>query len=362
MRSFVWILTLLATVALAGCSGLPADSLARRYAEEAGKQGLVAVYPPREGFQVGDVFLVSSVPKDQIGAAAVWLGTLDEFRSEAARYLGTRDVYANTTITGTGASASVLSPVAQEDLLNRGEITTRKDTRNMSLLLANYGTVTGNAGFTGSAAFASPLAAFGIGTSQETTVSLDFTDVRYYEVPKVWAAKYERLAFERFGGEDLDVAAREMPQQVKLKEMAFGHRSGERCLSVAVVTKVNLTREIRYTYRDRQIIAAGIRNASEKGQLSAAPQPPSIDISILRADANNGTANDDTDAETAAIAEALKQSVGSVSGEGSSFSFVSWDATGLQFKQIFQRPVAISWEGFTYKIHGEPINGQPVCK
>jgi hypothetical protein len=358
-------LSILLVVGIAGCSAVtPSAELHKKYAEAAREVGVTPVYPPREEFQIGDVYLVSSDPVDLNSSVSMWLGTLDDLRIDAEKFLNSRVVFANTGVTADDKDSGVArTHLGQEDLFSP-QISTRAEERVLSLPIAAFPSITTQAGFTASTGLVAAMAAIGFGNAEQTTVTLDFTDVRTYWVPQVLAAQ-RRSAALGIAARNLEEGARQIRLKVGIHETNLGQRSSKRCLSVAVVTRVFLTREIQYTYRDREIVSAGLRLAAEGGQVSQVAAAPTINVSILKSTSNSTP--DEEFEETAAAAELLRTAVGTVgtgntSGEGGSFSFVSWNARGLTFKQQYQRPVAIGWEGFVFDLpRGERHFGQPSC-
>jgi hypothetical protein len=352
------ILVAISALVLTGCSSLVENGLSRKYAEAARSLGVNPVYPPREEFQVGDVFLVSTAANDPDSAVSVWLGTLDTLRVEADKFLKSRVVFKDTGV-ASNTSDTAKSSLSQEDLFSP-DISTRNDERVVSLPIAAFPSITVQAGQTASTGLVGALAALGFGTTEQTSVTLDFNDVRTYWVPQVIAANYQPDALVKFGTDKLDLGAAELPQKIAAKQLMDGRKwSGQRCLSMAIVTRVYLTRKIQYTYRDRQIVAAGIKFATESGKLSQVAAPPAITVNVLQSGGDE-TKNGET---AAAVAEALRQStVPTGSGaQGGSFSFVSWSARGLTFEQTYQRPVAVGWEGFQFNVDPGGIPDHRNC-
>src|SRR5689334_5233548 len=91
-------LSVLLALILAGCSSLDTGPMSEKYAEAARALGVNPVYPPREEFQIGDVFLVSSIPDDPNSSVSVWLGTVDGLLAEANEFLKSRVVFDTTGV------------------------------------------------------------------------------------------------------------------------------------------------------------------------------------------------------------------------------------------------------------------------
>src|SRR3569832_1877969 len=114
MRRF--LLLFVSALVLVSCSSFDGD-LSRKYTEAARKLGITPVYPPREEFQIGDVYLVSSIPGDPDSAVSVWLGTMDNFRGRANSFLQSRVAFQTTGVAGaSSATASAQPLLAQDDM------------------------------------------------------------------------------------------------------------------------------------------------------------------------------------------------------------------------------------------------------
>lgn len=344
---------------LSACSALtPTGQLSLEYAKAARQIGITPVYPPREEFQVGDVFLVSVERDDPNNSASVWLDSLPSLRQAAEKFLRTRVVFEDTGVLN--AEASSTSGKAQVDLFSP-EISTRGSERVLSLPVAAFPSIVTQAGSTESTGLVGAMAALGFGSSDQTTVTLDFNDVRSYGEPQVLAADYQADA-ALIAKRRAELGAEEMADKVATIEYNQGRKSHDRCLELAVVTRVYLTREIDYTYRDRAILAAGLKFSQEQGKLSQAPTPPTINVQI-QSSATNAKPSD-IDSDLADAAEKMRVAVASATnqtGEGGAFSFTSWNARGLTFKQVYPRPVAIGWEGMTLDLDPGEYDGQPSC-
>lgn len=337
-------LAMLCGLLLTGCSSFEGE-LSRKYTEAARKLGINAVYPPREEFQIGDIYLVSSKPNDPDSAVSIWLGTADEFRLRANAFLDSRVGFQGTAVTSNDTTSANARPLlAQEDMFEPG-VTTRDQHRIVSLPITGFPSIKMQAATTASTGLVGAMASLGLGVSTQTTVSLDFNDVRTYRVPQVLVTQEDifRILTE-YGGEKLDLGARELPLRIAAKEFLEGKRwTGDRCLQLAIVTDVYLTREIAYTYYDREIAAAGMKFAEKQNTLAQVNGAPAISTVVLQTNS--------TDPEnTAAIAEALRAATTptNTGASGGSFSFVSWNSLGLTFRQTYQRPVAIGWYGIQF--------------
>jgi hypothetical protein len=270
---------------------------------------------------------------------------MDNFRVRANKFLLSRDAYPPTGAAANTTAASAQPLLAQDDMYEPG-VSTRADQRVLSLPITSFPSINLQSGETASAGLTGAMAALGFGVSDQTMVTLDFHDVRTFLVPKVMVtADDQRAALIAFGGEMLDRGARDLPTKIAAKEFLEGHHwGGDRCLQLAIVTQVYLTREIDYTYRDRQILAAGLKATTEQGKLSSVPNPPAVSVTVLQ------SADGDNADKSAAVAESLRQSTipTGTGPQGGSFSFAGFNARGMTFQQTYLRPVAIGWDGFEF--------------
>src|SRR3569832_1073941 len=117
MRRF--LLLFVSALVLVSCSSFDGD-LSRKYTEAARKLGINPVYPPREEFQIGDIYLVSSIAGDPDSAVSVWLGTMDNFRVRANKFLLSRDAYPPTGAAANTTAASAQPLLAQDDMYEPG--------------------------------------------------------------------------------------------------------------------------------------------------------------------------------------------------------------------------------------------------
>jgi hypothetical protein len=337
---------------LGSCSTVVDEPVSRAYGEAVRDLGIFPVFPPREEFQVGDIYMWSQSLSDPSDTISVYITSLDWVRHEASNFLRSRVVFQNSAHNNTTAR-----PLEQVDLPGTpGRITTRGEIDDATLLsslpITALPRVSADAGYTTGLGIVGILASLGLAGSARTTVTLDFNDVRSYWVPNTQVR----------GRLQTDAALAIGPYfeagQIELRRLvgATGRAdpspcSGQRRCGVSVITRVYLTREIDYTYRNGSIVAAGLRRADAVNAEGAAPRPPAAPSVVV----NVATGSDGTvdGAQTQAQVNALRQQIDALSASndrGASLRFEAWDARGITFSQLYQRPVAVAWDGIELNI------------
>lgn len=350
---------------LASCATLGDADIERKYTDVVRKLGIVPVYPPREEFQVGDIFAVSfgwnpdTSEVDIKDSARVWIGDDPRIAEAADNFMNSRIVFAATNKTEGGQ---------QDDLFESG-LSRRSDLRVLSLPVSAFPVISADAGFTGAIGVARVLQAIGLGGGQRTQVRLDFNDVRSYWVPKtlldqtvIQLAAAKPLA-KAASGENLQIEGSENPIITGLKqqentERASGRKiSDVRCTTIQVVTRVYLTRKISYTYYNAAIIAGGIRNAQQGTTISTIPAPQRITVNVDARNGNEPVTAGSVDDELANMRTQLDK-IAASNARGSGLNFETWNALGITFSRSYDHPVAIGYEGFSYPTS---IGGSDQC-
>jgi hypothetical protein len=325
--------------ALSSC-GAPGD-IPLEYGKNVRKLGIFPVYPPREEFQIGDVYMWSQSKSDPNDSVYVYLDTIHDLRKRADDFMRTRIVFENTTI-AEGRTTDVDVPAGSDGLVTRGELQA-SDNLARSLPIAAFPTVTADAGFTGSAVLARALWAVGLAGGSRTTVMLNFNDVRTYWVPisHVTSDVLSQLAL--IMANYSQAGDFERARMVRLRRGAVDPCRHGRICGVSVITRVYLTRQINYTYRNARIIAAALRSAEKGVPLSKSPTPPAVTVNVTAGESGQINASD-MDAQMAEL-QAKVDTMTAGDTQGASFRFESWDARGVTFAQTYQRPVAVGWDG-----------------
>lgn len=331
-------------VALAGCAG-PGD-LAQEYGKNVRKVGLTPVYPPREEFQIGDVYFWSRSRTNANDSVSVYVDTMDWLREEADRFMKTRLVFENTTVSTSDGKPSRTArdlPGEATGLTTRGELALSNDLPR-SLPIAAFPKITADAGFTAGVGFVQLLTAIGLAGASRTQVELNFNDVRTYWVPNVKvidvaSRRLQDIAFSNYtvGMEELERAA-----QARLGAGASVCGGSREC-GASVITRVYLTRRIDYTYRNARIIAGAFRAAESGRRRSDVPAAPAVSINMTGADGH-------IQAETINAIRSELDRVTAADGQGASLRFEAWDARGMTFASEYMRPVVVGWDGISMLI------------
>ncbi len=340
MSKFLTVLFLCLALAVAGCTAGSGDDLAREYQQKTRELGLFPVYPPREEFQIGDVYFWSRSNTNPNDVETVWVASMPWMRHEAEAFLNTRIVF----------SPSADDDAAQSDITG-GKLRVRGEVAADSLPISAFPEITADAGFVAGAGIGRIFRALGLSGGNRTTVSLNFNDVRTYWVPNTIVAGRVRAEMAGIAAATTEQAMVDVQRLLDIRRSTPTQAcSATRACGFTVVTRVYLTRNITYTYRSAAILqAAATRFSAGAQQGTTAAQPPTVNVTLNGAGAG-------TSAELQTELTALQDQVAELAraqAPGEQIAFQSWDATGLTFAQVFLRPVAIGWDGFDY-IFDEP--------
>ncbi len=352
MYKYICIVVFLAI--LVGCGQGMQNNLPFQYAKSARKVGIFPVYPPREEFQIGDVYMWSQSNKNINDTETVYLTTIDWLRHDADIFMKSRIVFSNTTVdAGKVATNSDIPPTrgSTTNLATRGDL--RESDLAKSLPIAAFPAVSADAGFTGAFGLTKALIAIGIAGGSRTTVTLNFNDVRTYYVPKVSVRDKIHLdELPKILPTYTELGRIELNRLIALKRgRNVKACSAGRVCGVSVVTRVYLTRQINYTYRNAKIISAGLKRTSQApvGGKSSGPSLSGVVVSV-GSDQNNDSA---ALAQQVATLQTDVNKMLSDSTSGESVQFQAWDATGLTYANKFQRPVVIGWDGPEYSFNNQ---------
>ncbi len=336
------LLGLSALILVLGCSAVPNSDIAEQYKDEARKIGIKPVYPPREEFQIGDVYLFAR-PKNSVhNEISTYMGTEHRFVHAADAFMAERIVFQATN--------AKTSDGVQADLYGKN-LSQRRQRDIGALPIAAFPSVSGDAGFSGGAGIFKALQVIGIAGGARTQVTLNFNDVRTYWVPKIEAVKatgsdpvgaLAQIYAATPKGYLADILEQEY-ERGKIKVSGKDMCDANLDFGVAVVSRVYLTRSISYTYRNGRIVSAGIKRATDGNTVvQNAPQAPTVNVSV----GGDGSVTNN-DAQLAALQQQI-DALSNSQGAGDSVSFQTWDARGITFERTYDRPVSIGWDGFEF--------------
>lgn len=332
---------------LAACSSMLKQPPGITYAESVKQLGIYPVYPPREDLQVGDIYGIEyaarTKPKE---TRKVFVDSVD-LTPQIQKYLNRRYTFANTT--GGGTRAALLGTSAslptQSDAVSTSassyNLFEGPDPQNLSITA--FPGIEVDSGLTlNVAAGSSNLGAmFGFGGGTTLKMTLNYGRVTSYSVPIPVA----KAALEAYCEGIWPASHPEYCDSDNLSEyINLKYQSGTDVTEALplMVSKVYLARAISYTFNDRTLAAAAasLVNREQNAQASA----PTIDASLL----TSAVANKDAAMVTAlaAFQNALNRSV--VDGrnvEGATISIAGYTSNSVTFEEVFQRPVAIGFEG-----------------
>lgn len=332
----------LACALVAACTPLPAASPEFRFSESVRQLGLTPVYPPREDFSVGDVYISGRYDDPKLRSPRSYLGSVDKVRLAARRELAGPVAFAETARKDGRAAGAGQTDLLSGGLPRRGELPAD---RVASLPLVAFPSMTIDAGTAASAGILRPLQGLGLFGSRRTTVTLDFADTRTYGISPVWirgAILAEVMALLRANG-GCDVARTYLTDQAATLNPGVEVEG-----SITIITRVYLTRSINYTYRDAKILALAER-ALASGGTAAGPAPAVFNNTTI---VGNGT-------PAAADSGAGASTVSLPATTGDGFQFVGLSGLGLTLNRSFDRPVAVAYEGLEFAPSELGCSGPP---
>ncbi|SNY46476.1 hypothetical protein SAMN06297129_0968 [Pseudooceanicola antarcticus] len=316
-------------------------SIEEAYGDTVANLGLIPVYPPREDIRVGDVFFVShdGDPRD---ARIVLVHRIDS-QDLVERYLKDIPAYEQTVLDGGKVS------LAQADLQNENVVAARSEVPTFGLPVAAFPDITGVSSSSIAARNGRVLGFLGAGAAREVRETLSFETVRTYAAypEDLWLeltsflkkSDEECVKFRCPSGGD-DCAETAIPLctgeansirlGVNLLRATESFRpesrycKGENVCSLYVVTRLYLTREIRYTY------SGSVSGYLGDPEISTAD---SIDVGNPNLDA----ANRKESAVRIPVSASHQQS------------------QGVGYSTVFPRPLVIAWEGLSFTFDADEV-------
>ncbi|MEM9267799.1 MAG: hypothetical protein AAGA78_02535 [Pseudomonadota bacterium] len=348
---------LMASVAagvLVGCGGAPEfKDLETEYAEQVQAVGILPIYPPREDFTLGDIYLASVSRRSAADLEYVWAGHIDGVPHAVQEALNRQLVFKDTEPLSTERQTGD-TKTFQADLLENGKLSTREGKMSdiSSLPVVAFPSIEGSAAFAAGTGLTALQTAFNLGGRRDSRVRLDFVGVRSLGMPPVEASTFNNkmlaTALPR-----LPVAVEALQREVVLggrgipgsdKFQAAGGPS--RCVSLTLITQLYLTREIDYTFIDTRSFGAGLRQGRrEKGDLASVGAAP-VPVNVFGTDGDGRITL--TQEDLAKLQEGFSGAPGTSPGRAAAIQ--SANGEQVTFKRRFQRPVVVGWDGYDLNI------------
>lgn len=322
------------------CVPAAEKNIARRYTDTVRRLDISPVYPPREEFQVGDLYFVSENKTDPDDVIRIFIKALPEVRLATQKALDDRLVF-NDTGFDKKDGKPVQDEVAfiQSDLTGGKLITRKADGATNSLPIATFPSIEADAGSTLNSGLAAPLVALGLFAGTRTKVRLDFKDVRTLSTPYLeanTALQNQAGARQRAHCPETNLEFVALMAKGFLPTGLDGPKAiKERNNYYLLVTRTYLTRHIDYTYSNSRILALARRSLTgpeADGKATSFFQGANIAI--------NDPSGKSAAADLAAIVATLNQQ----SSQASGTQYASFSAFGLTIKRVFQKPLTIGYE------------------
>lgn len=337
-RVFLSLLLTMPILAIAACSSFR-EPPGISYAKSVTDLGINPIYPPREDFQVGDLYAVENhSEKDRLKARSAYIDTID-LTKQIEAYLATRYKFAPTA-TGTGPvtlNSQVIDATGQTDVVNG----TLAKANFETLPITSFPEIEVDSGITvGVSGQPQGLAAvFGFEAAKTLKMSLRYGGVTSYSIPAIQAHHYLSV----YCDDPIKGVNCENTSLAYVMNLKYGLGDGDRDLVkggyVALIDKVYLARQITYTFNDATLAAAA---AASQGAAAAPTVSP---------EAVNKALDTDNASMLAALADlqtSLNEASTKTNGAGTgAVTFAGVSRNGVSFNEVFARPVVIGYEAAT---------------
>lgn len=336
------------------CGQVADPQVKENYTSAVRSLGLTGIYPPREEFQVGDVYFTASIPRTNFQYSS-YVGDIPELRKAAAEFLETRIVFDHTR---TIPNLSQNPPADQPDLFD-SEFRTRGDYDHVgfesNLPIVAFPSIELGAADVAALSATSLVQALGFSRSERTQVELQFPTVTKYYIP---ASSAQRLStskgtivetaqnlFNELDETNVSSRCENFAVIDVLRKIDFDRREGKFSsqkledfeLGLIIITSVYLTRKIDYLYSNSEINALGLQLAGTPLQSTVVPQlpppPTSAEGSLVTPDAQLTTIQATLDRLTAVTEE-----------RSQGLRLGNWTGRGILFEETYRRPVSIAYE------------------
>ncbi len=311
-------------------------SLRASYTDRILDMGLNPVYPPREEFQVGDVFLRSldwQEPHDSSKSFWVWLGTIPSVQEAADKYLASRINYSPSAFDPSVEDTS--GPIREPEHIRR------------TLPIVAFPAISAKIGNTGGLGDTGFLRSLGIALSEAETILLDLGDTRMYGIPEG-----APLNLSLLGAEFEDGVCRSVPSSLNraraLAKSSMGINaelacSESRYCDFAVITRTYLTKSLNYTYTSSKVssVQAAVRELQSDADKRPLPLPGNLSLNL---------SVDDSSSEE--FIKSLSELVNTKNNTEtiSSFQISGINGNTVSFSKAFSSPVTVAYEAFNYSV------------
>lgn len=366
---------ILAFSLLLSCGSNELGDEREEYFQSVRNLGLTPVYPPREGLQVGDVYLVSRGFQNGIPIADDTVSLYVGFDAQTLQ-LANDQLETRVALQRSISTSDADSGESQNDFFGQG-LQTRAEVYLETLTLASFPSIQFSEQDSFAAVATEALRGIGIGVGQRTNIELSFSDVRVYEVPEfdVDFSVIVRSSICKLYQLDEDECTLEPssnPSQqptisnfapvswlpgrfedlVSREESSGRVMSSDRCYYLQVITKTYLTRNISYTYRNADIVSAAVVNAREGTEPGSVTPPVNITFELQEKTTDESgevvttlTSNSDLTEFATTLGEAIQ------SGQrGATVGYESWTARGLTFSETYSRPIVVAYDGPAFEL------------
>lgn len=326
-------LSLISLVFLLTACGQPKLSdLPTEYVKTLQSIGFQPVYPPREGLQVGDVFLRAVYqpdPTDPHKNFRILVGSIPIGSDRARDFADSRILYVKTSDDGL---------VEQLDY----EVHTAWKRRRM--LQVAFPNVTARVATGANLGFFDAIRSMVGVAAQVTRVTVSFPDVRFMWLPLALRDNFSEV-LKHFVD---DIQPSTFMQRIVLQnETDFpGCADTDYDCYYTIITAVYYVRRMTYTFGDASSLAASaglldnpIKN--ENGEIVAAPLPP-LRV-VVDTKAGQGSSPEEISTN---VAEALGKEFAKATKGSAGFRGMRSAQRSFKYERTFESPVAIAWEGF----------------
>lgn len=350
--TLIFLLSTSIAIATTACTQPSGSDLLTQYNQTIAKLGLQPVYPPREGFQVGDVYFraISTLdPLSPTKSRSLLVGTIPTAITFAHEYANDRILFSNST-TNDNESISQIDFETSMDAINDEDASTKKMRSSMLTEVFPDISVTVKAG--AAVGFLENFGAFLFSSGKFNRLSVSFPEVRVMHVPIGMPGKFEAL-IEQFIG-NITTETNRLHKALLFGEDATSkpcERTHYKCV-YTIITKVYYVREIDFALADADALDASLlalTSLAESDKETPRTLLPKIHIEVTGASGDDLEGKESLDVRelSVAVADTLRDALASSDAETTILSAGQQTQQVFTYKQKFKQPVAIAWDGFS---------------